>query len=81
MENVIRFETAPRPLYTGRSNFPYEEIMKSLEVLDSTSSVVLSQKECKTNNITYLSAMVTKSGSGRLRSCSKNGKVYLWIQT
>jgi len=56
MENLIKFETAPRPVISGRTKFPYEEVLKSLSVLDSTSSIVFPEKECTyNNNIKYLS--------------------------
>ena len=79
MKNLIRFETADRPLTSGKSKFPYGEALQSLRVLESTKSLVISEKECSWNNINQLRKHARKHALGFVKACKQNGKVYLWL--
>lgn len=77
MDNLIKFETADRPM-TTRGGFPYEEIIKSLKALASTKAIVCSEKELTVNRITHLRNIAKKQGLEKVFVARKNGKVYVW---
>lgn len=83
MEGIIKFETGPKPLTAGRSKFPYEEVIKTLQDLDSTKSIIFSEKECKYNNVQMLRKIATKLNLPYVKhsrqGSGKNIKVYLWM--
>lgn len=79
VENLIKFETAPRPMVEGRSKIPYEEIFKSLQALDSTKSLVFKEKEMSNDRVYQIRAKARKLNLPYVRVAKQNGKVYMWM--
>lgn len=81
MENLIpdNIQVVDRPIVSGRSKFPYEAVLKTLRVIDSTKSVIMKEKEINPNNLSYLRTLVENELDMRLRYCKKDGCVYIWI--
>ena len=79
MENLVKFETAPRPMTSGKGSFPYEEVLKSLRVLDATKSLVFKKDEINQNKMAYLTSMARKNGLGKIKRARIDGKIYIWI--
>ena len=81
MHNVIPdgIKTGDKPISAGKSQFPYENVIKTLLVLDSTKCVILTEKECNQNRLTYIRLMMKKHNGHRIGACRKDGHVYLWL--
>lgn len=79
MNDIIKFETAPRPLTSGKSKFPYEAVIKSLQDLDSTKSLVFPEKECKYNNIQMLRKLANTAKLPYVKYSHQCKRIYLWM--
>lgn len=75
--NVIAFKTAPRPLYEGRSKFPYEKVLESLKVLDSTKSLIFPTKEISTYHFHKLRKLGALVGL-TVKKAELDGSVFIW---
>lgn len=81
MENIIKFETGDRPLFL-KGDFPYDDLLKSLDALKGTTKAVIgSASEITQARIqTTRNILKRRDKDSRLRSTKKNGKVYLWLE-
>ena len=79
IENLIEFETGPRPLVT-KSNYPYGKIMDGLKALDSTKSLVFDKAKFGNNRLQTLRNIAKKGNLGYIKQCRKGEKVYVWLQ-
>ena len=80
IENMIDFKVCDKPQIRGYSDFPYEKLMRSLEILEETKCVIFDEKEITTNNISYLNKSSLKVLNRGIKSHRKNGKVHLWMR-
>lgn len=78
MENLVKFKVEDKPLICS-AKFPYEDVIKSLKVLDRTKAIVFTDKEIKAGNVYMLRKLATKLGLGYIKRGKKGDKTYLWL--
>jgi len=78
VENLIDFETAPKPLVT-KTDFPYRKVLDSLKALDATKSLVFDSDKFPYYRLQRLRIFAGREGLGYIKQCKKGEKVYVWM--
>ena len=77
IENLIEFETADKPI-VFKSSFPYEKVLASLKVLDSTKSLIF-KEGIPYYRIVQLRRYAKNSNLGFIKVCKKEDATYMWL--
>ena len=82
MENEVTFKTGERPLTLGRSTFPYDRAITSLNALIGTTKCLILRTDEKTaNQITFLRNLISKhsSGENKLKVFKDGKEIRMWV--
>ena len=75
---MITLRTADTPVATTRGKFPYDEVIRTLKLLDSTKAIIFEEQECTYYNILRLRKIAENFGLNDIRKAQVKDKVYIW---